>query len=76
LAHGCAILSRVNPDNLVERFGQVVPDDAFADGLERLLASDVWRAKGEAGRRYVQQYYELENVVDRHLEIYQETLRG
>jgi hypothetical protein len=75
-AHGCAILSRVNPDNLVERFGEVVPDDAFAEGLERLLAGDAWKAKGEGGRRYVHEYYELGNVVDRHLEIYHETLRG
>jgi glycosyltransferase involved in cell wall biosynthesis len=75
-AHGCAVLSRVNPDNLVQRFGEVVPDDRFADGLERLLAGDAWRAKGEGGRRYVQQHYELGNVVDRHLAIYQETLRG
>jgi glycosyltransferase involved in cell wall biosynthesis len=75
-AHGCAILSRVNPDNLVERFGQVVPDDAFAEGLERLLAGDAWRAKGEGGRHYVREHYELENVVDRHLAIYEETLHG
>jgi glycosyltransferase involved in cell wall biosynthesis len=74
-AHGCAILSRVNPDNLVERFGEVVPDDRFADGLERLLAGDAWRAKGEGGRRYVREYYELNNVVDRHLSIYEEALR-
>jgi glycosyltransferase involved in cell wall biosynthesis len=54
----------------------VVPDDAFTDGLERLLAGDAWRAKGEGGRQYVREHYELENVVDRHLAIYQETLHG
>jgi glycosyltransferase involved in cell wall biosynthesis len=75
-AHGCAILSRVNPDNLVERFGEVVPDDRFADGLERLLAGDAWRAKGEGGRRYVSEHYELGRVVDRHLAIYEAALNG
>ncbi|MDQ3136104.1 MAG: glycosyltransferase family 4 protein [Gemmatimonadota bacterium] len=75
-AHGCAILSRVNPDDLVRRFGEVVAVDAFADGLERLLANDAWRARGEGGRRYVHEHYELGNVVDRHLAVYREALHG
>ena len=75
-AHGCAILSRVNPDNLVSRFGHVVENDGFEEGLKALLEGDAWKAKGEGGRRYVQQYYELGNVVDRHLEIYAGVLRG
>jgi glycosyltransferase involved in cell wall biosynthesis len=75
-AHGCAILSRVNPDDLVRRFGEVVAADAFAEGLERLLANDTWRARGEGGRRYVHEHYELGNVVDRHLAVYREALHG
>jgi glycosyltransferase involved in cell wall biosynthesis len=75
-AHGCAILSRVNPDGLVSRFGHVVENDAFAEGLESLLRQDDWRRKGEGGRKYVQEYYELGAVVDRHMEIYSEVVRG
>ena len=75
-AHGCAILSRVDPDSLVSRFGEVVEADAFGEGLDRLLADDAWRARGEGGRRYVQEHYELGNVVDRHLAVYREALDG
>jgi glycosyltransferase involved in cell wall biosynthesis len=75
-AHGCAILSRVNPDNLVRRFGEVAQADAFGEGLDRLLVGDAWRGRGEAGRRYVYEHYELGNVVDRHLAIYQEAMHG
>jgi glycosyltransferase involved in cell wall biosynthesis len=75
-AHGCAVLSRVNPDDLVRRYGEVVAADAFGDGLERLLAGDAWRARGEGGRRYVHEHYELGNVVDRHLAVYREALHG
>lgn len=75
-AHGCAILSRVNPDNLVRQYGEVVEADAFAEGLDRLLANDTWRALGENGRRYVYEHYELGNVVDRHLAVYREVLHG
>lgn len=74
-AHGCAILSRVNPDDLVRQFGEVVAADAFAEGLERLLANDAWRDRGEGGRRYVYERYELGNVVARHLAVYREALR-
>jgi len=75
-AHGCAILSRVNPDDLVRRFGEVVQADAFAEGLDRLLVADAWRGRGEGGRRYVHEHYELGNVVDRHLAVYREALHG
>lgn len=75
-AHGCAVLSRVNPDGLVRRFGEVVEADAFGDGLERLLAGDAWRSRGEGGRRYVHEHYELGNVVERHLAVYRDALRG
>ena len=54
-AHGCAILSRVNPDGLVSRFGHVVENDAFAEGLESLLRNHTWRVKGEGGRQYVRE---------------------
>jgi glycosyltransferase involved in cell wall biosynthesis len=75
-AHGCAVLSRVNPDDLVRQYGEVVATDAFGDGLERLLAGDAWRVRGEGGRRYVHEHYELGNVVDRHLAVYREALHG
>jgi glycosyltransferase involved in cell wall biosynthesis len=75
-AHGCAILSRVNPDDLVRRFGEVVDADGFAEGLDRLLANDAWRARGEGGRKYVWEHYELGNVVERHLAVYREALHG
>lgn len=75
-AHGCAILSRVDPDRLVSRFGEVVEADAFGAGLDRLLAGDAWRGRGEGGRRYVHEHYELGNVVDRHLAVYREALHG
>jgi glycosyltransferase involved in cell wall biosynthesis len=75
-AHGCAILSRVNPDGLVSRFGEVVEADGFGAGLDRLLTGDAWRVRGEGGRRYVHEHYELGNVVDRHLAVYREALNG
>ena len=75
-AHGCAILSRVDPDRLVSRFGEVVEADGFGAGLDRLLAGDAWRGRGEGGRRYVHEHYELGNVVDRHLAVYREALHG
>jgi glycosyltransferase involved in cell wall biosynthesis len=75
-AHGCAVLSRVNPDDLVRQYGEVVSSDAFGEGLQRLLAGGAWRARGEGGRRYVHEHYELGNVVDRHLAVYREALHG
>jgi hypothetical protein len=37
-----------------------------------LLENDAWRAKGEAGWEYVRESFEIESVIDRHLQVYQQ----
>jgi len=37
-AHGCALLSGIDPDQWVSRFGQQVQNDDFASGLRTLMA--------------------------------------
>lgn len=76
LAHRCAILSRVNPDGMAQRFGYHAAEDDFAEGLSSLLADDAWNDKGEQGFRYVHEHYELGRVVDRHLAVYRGLLNG
>jgi glycosyltransferase involved in cell wall biosynthesis len=76
MAHRCALLSRVNPDNVTARFGYHVEDDDFAGGLADLLEGDAWREKGEAGYHYVRNLFELGNVMEKHLEAYRDLLRG
>ena len=75
LAHRCAILSRVNPGGIAERFGYYASDDDFIQGLERLLEHDNWKEKGENGYRYVKENYELGKVIDQHVSVYYEILR-
>lgn len=69
-AHGCAILSAVDPDEFASRFGRQVRNDDFATGLAALLKDGEWRRRGCAGREYVRQTFELERAVDQHLEVY------
>lgn len=38
-AHGCALLSGIDPDQWVSRFGQHVQNDDFASGLRTLMAN-------------------------------------
>ena len=68
--HGCAILSRVDPDGFASRFGCRVVDDDFGKGLAWLLEADRWKALGEAGCRYVSETYGLETAVARHADVY------
>jgi glycosyltransferase involved in cell wall biosynthesis len=69
-AHECAVLSGVNPDGLVDRFGQCVRDDGYAEGLRKLLASDVWREMGREGRRYVERQHAVSKAVEELLLFY------
>ena len=48
-AHGCALLSHVDPDGFATRFGYHAEKDDFAQGLRHLLEGDRWR---DLGRRF------------------------
>jgi glycosyltransferase involved in cell wall biosynthesis len=73
-AHGCAILSAVDPDGFASRFGALVRNDDFTAGLKELLQDDRWRARGEAGRKYIGETFELEEAIDAHLAVYHQTM--
>ena len=70
LAHKCAILSSLNPENVTERFGYHVKNDDFKEGLEKLLDNNNWRIKGEKGQCYVKENYELTMSIERHIKLY------
>jgi glycosyltransferase involved in cell wall biosynthesis len=73
-AHGCAILSAVDPDEFASRFGHHALDDDFVRGLSNLLEGNRWRQLGEAGRDHARQVFSLKPAIDRHIEIYTELL--
>lgn len=74
LAHKCAILSHVNPDDVASRFGYHAKDDDFTRGLSALLERNAWREKGEVGYEYVHDNFELGSVIDKHMAVYQALL--
>jgi glycosyltransferase involved in cell wall biosynthesis len=74
LAHKCAILSSLNPENVTERFGYCVKDNNFVEGLNILLKNDLWMIKGKEGRIYIEENYELNKAIEKHLNIYNELL--
>jgi glycosyltransferase involved in cell wall biosynthesis len=73
-AHGCAILSALDPDGFASRFGMAVEEGRWSDGLHALLEGDAWRARGEAGRAYVAETFGEERALDAHLAAYEEAL--
>lgn len=75
-AHGCAILSSVNPDDFASRFGFFARDDDFAAGLRALLLNNLWQQRGAAGRQAMQDIFCLENAIARHLSIYETVLKN
>lgn len=73
-AHGCAILSGVNPDDFASEFGFHAAEDQFAEGLRSLLENDNWRRAGARGREYVKKHYESSRAIDLHRQCYSEIL--
>ena len=76
LAHETAILSGENPDGLTSTYGHHVTDGDYDRGLRALLEGEAWRDKGRRGRRLMEEVYEVNKVVDRHVEIYRSLLEG
>jgi glycosyltransferase involved in cell wall biosynthesis len=74
IAHGCAILSAVDPDNFTSRFGYHVTDDDFVGGLRVLLEGDRWKELGLLGRQYAQDVFALDRAIDHHLVEYERLL--
>ena len=63
LAHKCALLSSVNPDNIVSKFGYWAKNDDFENGLNVLMHSNLWKAKGETGYSYIREIHNLDKVI-------------
>lgn len=76
LAHKCAILSSLNPEDVTERFGYYIKDGNFKAGLKKLLDNDNWRMKGVQGQNYVKENYELKRSIDQHIKIYKNLLNN
>jgi len=69
LAHKCSLLSSVNPDGIVGKFGCWVKKDDFNEALRILLYSDLWKEKGEKGYRYVQKTHNIDRVITKFLKL-------
>ncbi|MFC2026145.1 glycosyltransferase family 4 protein [Chloroflexota bacterium] len=70
-AHGCAILSSLSPDGFSKEFGYFAAEDDFVKGLQVLLENDYWKEQGAKGRKYIQEVFQLDKSLDRHLTIYE-----
>jgi len=73
-AHGCAILSAVNPDGFASEFGWHVKDDRFDLGLQELLHHHHWKEKGLRGQAHVIKTFEITHAIDEHLRRYEQVL--
>jgi glycosyltransferase involved in cell wall biosynthesis len=74
-AHGCAIMSAVDPDGFASRFGYHAARDDFARGLAWLLEGDRWRERGRLARQHVSEQFETSRAIDLHLEAYSALLQ-
>jgi glycosyltransferase involved in cell wall biosynthesis len=82
-AHGCAILSGLDPDGFATKFGyhakpahgNKYPDsDDFGRGLAWLLEENRWRQRGELARSHVRANFETEVAIRQHIQIYRNHL--
>ena len=70
-AHRCAILSAIDPDAFVSRFGYLVRNDDFAEGMRALLQNNAWEERAAQGYDYVCEVFALDKAIDQHLSVYE-----
>jgi len=73
-AHQCAILSSGNYGGFASIFGYHAKDDDFRAGLRDLLKNGKWKECGQRGCDYIKEVFELDRVIDQHIEIYAKLL--
>lgn len=73
-AHGCSILSHVDPDNFASEFGYHCKNDDFEEGLDKLLKEEFWRHKGLKAYEYVKNLYDEDLALDVHVSTYEKAL--
>lgn len=76
LAHKCALLSTVNPDNYTVRFGQLCDSNvaSLKVGLDALLYNDNWKYYGQKGYDHVKEVHSTEKGVEAHIQLYKQLL--
>jgi len=75
-AHGCALLSHVDPDGFATRFGYHAEKDDFAHGLRFLLEQNRWRGLGQMAAEHVRETFETGHAMELHLQAYRELIEG
>lgn len=72
-SRGCAILSHVNPDNLISNMGYWAKnDDDFEKGLQYLLEKQKWKVMGKKAHDYFKK--ETYKSLDKHISLYKEQI--
>lgn len=69
-AHGCAILSEIDPDKFASDFGHHITDGDYEGGLQILLRDSNWQNMGDAGMEHVRSTFSLEISLQKHIDIY------
>lgn len=74
LAHRCALLAQVDVAGVVALFGYHASDGNLVAGLEWLLEGGRWKNLGERGFERVRQHFSCDEVLKRHLVVYDELM--
>ena len=77
LAEGTPIISYVNPDNYVSRFGIKVDYDerSFMQGIDRAVSERLFQKIGQEERLYASMEHGLDAVMNKHIQIYKDLER-
>jgi glycosyltransferase involved in cell wall biosynthesis len=75
LSHKCAILSHVDPEKFATDYGYHADSDDFEYGLNYLLEDNRWKQLGENGYAYIKETFEMDESINRHIQIYERLLQ-
>lgn len=66
-AHGCSIVSSVDPDNYASRFGAFVRDGNFKDSISALISSEECFVLGRRAHEHMEKFHETGRVMEEHV---------
>lgn len=75
-AHRCAIVSTIDPDGFVSRFGKVADGEDYVAAIRHLLKGDRWKTCGMRGHEFIQEHCSIETIIPKHIKIYESLLKS
>ncbi|MFC1809116.1 glycosyltransferase family 4 protein [Candidatus Omnitrophota bacterium] len=76
VSYQCAIVSSLDPDGFVSKFGKVAEGEDYVSAIRYLLKDNRWKTCGMRGYEFIKEHFSVETIIPKHIKLYESLLKG